>query len=543
MAHAYKLCQQIRRSYTDRIENTEELKTGIKKSLLRLGILTEKVRGNVNRLEKGVVETGQQPMVMGGPSLILNKIAYTYTLSTLGEDGFVPLFYVADYDGIHSELLNIRIPSPSIRGLLISYPADEEYKDAPIYELPNPPEKWLRENLERVAGNYRMLLNEVGKRKQERAQMNLEHCFTIIKNAYYSTDSVSDFATKILGSIVNIEADMGIPFLISSEPEIRRLFQPGYEILLSEPNRTKFLKASNHAVEEIKAAGYNPQIGYRGREYVPFFLECKTEGCHRRRIEVKYHKKAGGNAEIMGKCPKCREVYIFDFDAENPDLTEIINRITPRVDSRQIIIDSVVPVLAHVGGPGETGYYSEVIPGAKAMGIQFPVYLRYNRTWYNTPWNEKLSRELERKDVPTILSEDLFQALSIWIDARNNEDNRKMKEAHNKIRKSIMDTYGKLIDKKRQLEEEIKETKSLLNKAEERQRYTKNMQEKQKLLQKLEMYLSWAFGRFTPEKFGQEVNWLWVDAGIVAGVGDILGMYLREYKKYTPNSSMFFVNL
>jgi hypothetical protein len=59
----------------------------------------------------------------------------------------------------------------------------------------------------------------------------------------------------------------------------------------------------------------------------------------------------------------------------------------------------------------------------------------------------------------------------------------------------------------------------------------------------IDNYLSWAFGRFSPEKFGQEVNWLWLDLAAAAGVSDLMGVYLRQYNRDTPNSSMYFVNI
>ena len=69
------------------------------------------------------------------------------------------------------------------------------------------------------------------------------------------------------------------------------------------------------------------------------------------------------------------------------------------------------------------------------------------------------------------------------------------------------------------------------------------MREKQKISHAIGVYLSSAFGRFSPERFGQEVSWSWLDLATVAGVGDLLGVFLRQYNKHTPVSSMFFSNL
>jgi len=124
----------------------------------------------------------------------------------------------------------------------------------------------------------------------------------ILKSAYYSTDNVSGFSTKILGSLLNLEADLGTPIYWFSMPETRQLFIDGYELLLKEPNRSKFIIASNEAAEKVESAGYRSQIGLRGMDYVPFFLECMNTDCRRMRLELKYYREEGSNtATLVGK--------------------------------------------------------------------------------------------------------------------------------------------------------------------------------------------------------------------------------------------------
>ena len=544
MMEAYEVLRDVRRKYRAAPEDIEDLKRAMKRQLKGLGILTSKVEESIDRLEHGVVEAGQQPMCLGGPSLILNKIAYARSLCDLGGDGFVPLFYVADYDGVQPELLNIRVPNPSPRGLLISYPAGPEYEDSPIHMLPNPPEGWLKKTMEKIERNYHGLLRGSGPRVQERLLQNLAHALTVLKNAFYSTENVSDWSAKTLGSLLNIEADLGVPLISPSSPEIRRFFQPGYEQLLAEPNRSGFIEASNKAVGLIEEAGCRPQIGWRDDDYVPFFFECQTPGCNRRRVELKYHRKEGSStAVVAGRCTRCAEVYGFSFNAMNPDMSDLIDWISPRVDSRQVIADSAIPVLAHVGGPGETSYYAEVIPGVRPLGIPFPVYLRYTRAFYNTPWNEGYSEALKEKGYVTLMRDELFKALGLWVDARNNEDREKLAAAHLGIRAAIEDTYNRLLDRLQALESDVDAIKERLSEAEDRAPLIQNMRRKQRSSHEIKNYLSSAFGRFSPERFGQESSWAWLDLAIVSGLDDLLGVYMRQYNRYTPNSSMYFVNL
>jgi uncharacterized protein YllA (UPF0747 family) len=542
MAESYSYFEQIRSKYSTLSPDLERLKKAMKNKMRRLGVLTSKTVQNIDGLDKGVVETGQQPNCLGGPSFILNKITYIWTLSGLGSD-YVPLYYVGDYDSIQPELLNIRVPSPSARGMLITYPSPHEYDGAPISRLPNPDEEWFRKTVEKIESNYRGLLKGVEPAKQEKVLQNLSHVFTILKNAYYSTENVADLSTKIIGSIINLESDLGIPMLSATDPESRGIFQHGYERLLSEPNRSRFISASNEAVDLIDSLGYNVQIGKRSSEYAPFFLECQTPSCHGSRVEMKYKSSSTSTAGVDGKCPRCEQVYSYSFEVSKPDLSEIAAIITPRVDSRQIIVDSVIPVVAHVGGPGETSYYAEVIPGAQALDLPFPTYTRYARVFYNTPWNEIVAKTLVKNDYPTLMKNELFKAIADWVEARKDNNLENIAKAHSEIRGVIDGTFQTLTNAKTNLESASEEIKRHLGNPSTRAAFLQEMKTKQAQVQILDNYLSYAFGHYAPEKYGQEVSWSWIDLALSSGIGDIIGAYKRLYSGLTPNSTVFFVNL
>ena len=97
----------------------------------------------------------------------------------------------------------------------------------------------------------------------------------------------------------------------------------------------------------------------------------------------------------------------------------------------------------------------------------------------------------------------------------------------------------KLVD----LEAGIARVKERLREPGDRRPLIAEMKKLQGEAQVIDNYLSWAYGRFSPEKFGQEVNWLWLDLAAATGVEDLMGAYLRQYSRDTPNSSMFFVNI
>jgi hypothetical protein len=542
MAECHGYFGEVREKYGVLLPELEGLKKAIKGQMRGLGILTSRVSERIDSLDGGAVETGQQPNCLGGPSFIFNKITYISVLAGLG-GGYVPLYYVGDYDRVQAELLNIRVPSPSARGMLITYPSPPEYEGAPIRRLPNPNEEWLRKTLEKIGSNYHGLLKGVEPAKQEKVLQNLSHVLTIIRGAYYSTENVADFSTKILGTVVNLEADMGVPMLSATDPAIRGFFRHGYEVLLSEPNRSSFVRASNGAVDFIEGLGYRAQIGKRSMDYVPFFLECQTPGCHGSRVELKYKAGSGSTASVEGKCPRCEQAYNYSFLTGKPDIEEIANIITPRVDSRQIVVDSVIPVVAHVGGPGETSYYAEVIPGASQLGIPFPIYTRYARVFYNTPWNEVAGRGIEAKGYTPLSRRELFDALAGWVEAKKANNIEAIAQAHANIRKDIDETYTTLSKAKVDTESEIDAIKRRLGEPSTRTALMQEMKTKQALAQELDGYLSYVFGHFAPEKYGQEVSWAWIDLALVSGIGENVEIYKRVYGGWTPNSTVFYVNL
>jgi hypothetical protein len=183
-----------------------------------------------------------------------------------------------------------------------------------------------------------------------------------------------------------------------------------------------------------------------------------------------------------------------------------------------------------------------VIPAVKQLKIPFPVFLRYTRAFYNTPWSEKIADEIKMRRYRTVLNDGLFNSLGKWVEARNNNEGHRLAEAHRDIREVILSSYKELLESLQKLENDIDGIKKKLSEAEDRKPLIDELRKKQKEANEIEHYLSVAYGRFSPEKFAQEVSWAWIDLALTSGVRDLLGVYCRIYNEHTPNSSMFFVN-
>jgi hypothetical protein len=58
----------------------------------------------------------------------------------------------------------------------------------------------------------------------------------------------------------------------------------------------------------------------------------------------------------------------------------------------------------------------------------------------------------------------------------------------------------------------------------------------------IERYLSWVYGQYTDEKFGQESSWSWIEWAINSGLHDLFGPYDRTYDSELNNGSTVFIN-
>ncbi|UCH04945.1 MAG: bacillithiol biosynthesis BshC, partial [Candidatus Thorarchaeota archaeon] len=461
-----------------------------------------------------------------------NKAATATKIANLSQEGnpqLTSFFFIADYDIVQPELTNIRTPNAGQEGNLVSFPVKEGHEHSPVSALPLPDSDWYAQVEESIRAGYRPLVKPLASQTRLLIEERLEQALSLTRWAYDNSSTLGQWAERILGRLLNVEGNLGIPILPGSDERIRSLLVEGFEFLLGKENRERFLKAHEEATSLIVENGFKPGIGERNDAYVPFFYECPGEGCNKARIDLSY-QVAKGTAELTGKCPSCGDRVAIETDANRPDLSEVSNQLSPRVDTRQIAVDAVLPVVAHVGGPGEVAYYAQVIPAANEMDIPFPLLLRYPRVYFNTPWNEGLAGTLKEKGFPTLHSPEMFKATGQIGRFRKKKDYEKMNSALESFETLLKDSLASLNQKHKEMSHE-KPGKALKTSDDH-------------LMTKLEVerYLSWVYGQFTQEKIGQEVTWSWIEWVINSGFADLFGPYFRAYVAEMKNGSTYFVN-
>ncbi len=523
-------------SYKDMLWHIPEKMNSLKKALIesnkKLGSLTPKVRENIERLDIGAVESAHQAVVMGGPVYILNKATTAAQVASLATDKGVPLtpfFCVADYDTVQSELTNIRTPLMGRDGNLISLPVPQGFENSPVSVLPLPENDWLSQAEEDIRSNYRPMFKNLEQRARTLFEERLEQSLAIIRSAFYNSKTLGEWAERIMAHLFNVIGDLGIPLLIASEKAIRNLLVEGMEFLLAKENRERFLKTFDEMTDLIEAHGYEPGIGRRGSDYVPFFYECPNPGCNNSRTELHY-EDLGNTAILTGKCPSCSELIEIETSTDSPYLGEIAAQLSPRVDTRQILIDTLIPTVAHIGGPGETAYYAQVIPSTRSMGIPFPLFIKYPRVYFNTPWNEEIAKGLEDESIEVLHSKDMFGLMGQISKSRRKSQFDEMNEQLVALKRLILNTHASLNESLQNINNKIAQASG---DAHEKLQF-------QKL--DLERYMSWQFGQYAENKLGQESSWAWIEWAINSGFSDLFGPFERAYIGPMKNGATVFVN-
>ncbi len=515
--------------------HTEDRLTKLENTLRRinreLGSLTPKVEMNIKNLHNGAIEAGHQSVVLGGPAFILNKAATVERVAVLNstdEHTFASYFFVADYDVVQNELTHIRTPLMGSGGTVVTIPVPEGFEHSPVSMIPLPGYSWYEEAEESIKAGYRPLFKVLEGSSRSLFEERLEECFSVVRHAFINSTSLGDWAARILASLFNIHGNLGLPLLSASDGEIRELLAFGMELLLQKENRLKFIRAHEYASSLIESRGYETGIGRRRNDYVPFYYECSNGSCNRSRTELSYIDR-GTRALLQGKCPSCGEKVEIEIDAVSPDLSEVARFLSPRVDTRQLIIDTSFPIVTHVGGPGETAYYAQVIPIAREIGHPFPLYVKYPRVYYNTPWSERLGKELQGLGYPILHRPEMFRPLGKIARFRKKGRIEEMNEHLHALAQIIDETYFKLNDVLNRLSDDINQ---------------KNHASSEELQRKmdLERYLSWAFGQYTEGKISQESSWAWIDWAINAGFADLFGPYERAYVEGMRHGAKYFVN-
>lgn len=551
-AEAVQFSQPIARSYSkgqtplfteDRVETLLQAITGLH---IEHGMMTSKVKAMLKKLTQNlaVVEAGHQPAVLGGPGFVINKMAAISRLAAL--QNAVPVMFVGDHDHEQKELTVAHLPSPGPRGLTFSLQIPREYRNSPLHALPLPPKKWLEKVCKRIESTYHELVASQPKQDRMLYAQKVESILDLLSQTFAQASNLADWTLRLWMRITNFNQDCVILFQAFSQPKIRTLMLPAFEYLLKKSNRHRFVAAINQAAQQLQSIGYQPGIGHRSDDFVPFLLECPTNGCHRTRLEPTLKENPSTTSvQLTAFCPKCKENHILEVSESKPDLIPWQDYLSPRVDTRAFLVQTFTPVTLHVGGAGETSYHAQVSPALAAVKCVVPVFFRYTRLFYGNPWTRKLADKLQKEKLEPLLPVKLWTYQSA-VETNGCEKNAGVvRSLYAACSEYIRDTYDKLLDVEARIEQE-RETLIAEQRGTTDPTSRSQLQAQVGFLtrrrQLLQAYLSQMFGRYSQERFGQEVSFTWIDLGISFGVDQLSAKLSNHYRPFTPAAATFYIH-
>ncbi len=507
--------------------------------------LTPQVKENLVKLEeqRAVIEAGHQPALLGGPGFVINKIAAITKLASFHQA--IPIMFVGDHDHEQKELTVIHLPSPGPRGLTFSLNVPREYKMSPMHVLPCPPKEWLKQATAKITSTYHELVAGSAKKHLNRYEERAAVIQNLLETTFSQSQTISEWTTRLWMRIVNQSQDSGVLFQVFSDSKIRELMLPAFEYLLTDSNRQPLIHALNESAMKLEQLGFEPGIGRRAEDYVPFHIECPTSGCNRTRLDPTLTTNTSGTkTTVSAECPKCKTSHSIEVKTSAPDLTDWKMFLSPRVDTRAFLVQSFTPVILHIGGAGETSYHAQVSPALHSNKSIVPIFFRYTRLYYENPWTNHTANRLSNEKLAPLNHEEL-QCFESAINTGYDEENTGVVQSlFAASQEHISDTAGQLISAESQIEKERNEIiirqRETTNPS-HRKEYQTQIGTLTRRRQALQTYLSQMFGRFSAERLGQEVSYIWIDAAMSLDPMQHFTRLLSHYREYTPSSATFYL--
>ncbi|MFX1501440.1 MAG: hypothetical protein ACFFDH_10810 [Promethearchaeota archaeon] len=473
-----------------------------------------------------VLEVSHQPKFLGGERFLFNKIACGAAFTNLDEK-IIPIFYIADYDKVHAELIKTKFSqwnSPNGFSISIDPEIEKKFLDKGIKTLPLPSVTYLAELLQEIRKKFinsisSCLDNNWHKKLLEE---RLEEALRLIKYAHNTAQNYTDWFINIIGTISNIIFDHGYLFISASDLEYKKLLTPFYEALLE--NQGKYVNIYMNLQNQFLEHNILSPLREIRYDFVPFFYECNTEHCYCQRLDLTCQDYTS-MIHVKCKCNNCGNLIDFSLEKDNPDLSEHVSSLTPRVESRQYLVSKTIKPAIHIAGTGETRYYTMAIPLIRHFdkNISLPVIYFYNKLTMNTFMTRKLEQDIVKLNVPHFLEniKSLMKTLGKF-NSLINKPNDKFLE-----REKIIDIFVNFKSYLMQIETILMEYQS------------KDIASDEKNI--ISSYLSNMFGKISKEKHGQEVVFHWLDLCLKNGFSNFFSDYLRIYKPWLPPGMEIFL--
>ena len=222
-------------------------------------------------------------------------------------------------------------------------------------------ENWLSRKLNSLGHFFKSFRLDVHV-DDKALRQNFEDFWGIVEEAYARARSFSDFNGFVMSRVVN--QAWGYDTLFCRFSECEQIFDRALCSLLS-----RFEEYSRHVKEAIELSA-GVQRGVYEHEYdtIPFWYHCDC-GSKARLLAEQQSQSLFGH----GNCLHCGKEHEIDLGPkEEPNISEILPRISIRSLPMPLIFFEGLKVCCYVGGIGGTEYLRQAKYVAENMGMTFP---------------------------------------------------------------------------------------------------------------------------------------------------------------------------
>ncbi|MHA2390557.1 MAG: hypothetical protein ACXAEX_01195 [Promethearchaeota archaeon] len=496
----------------------------------KYNLLTEKAKKNLDNYltddNSLILEVSHQPKFLGGERFLFNKIACGAAFTNFN-NSVIPIFYIADYDKVHSELIKTKFSqsnSPNGFSISIKPEIEREFLGMSIKNLPLPSVSYLLEQFQEIRKKYVNSINSCldDNWHKKLLEERLEEALRLIKIAHNNANNYTDWFINIIGTISNIIFDQGYLFISASDLEYKKLLTPFYEALLK--NQNKYVEIYTDLNKMFIERNIRPPLRDIRHNFVPFFYECESEQCHCKRLELTCEDYPS-MIHVKSRCNHCGNLLDFSLERNNPDLSEYVSFFTPRVESRQYLVSKTIQPVIHIAGTGETRYYTMAIPLIRRFdkNISLPVIYFYNKVTMNTFITRKLEQNIIKFNIPRFLEN--IKGLMKNLGNFNRLVNKSKESVPERVK--ILEILSNFQSYMRQIENILVDIQLTDITPED-----KNI---------ISSYLCNMFGKISKEKHGQEAVFHWVDLCLKNGLSNLFNDYFRFYRPWLPPGNEIFL--
>ncbi len=310
-----------------------------------------------------VIVTGQQPGLLTGPLYTIHKAISAILLARrLSENSGVkclPVFWIGADDHDFEEVRTAHLLTRHHESLALRYEPDEPVQGMLLYNIP-------------VSPSLHELIDEAARQASGSEFGGAVAAF--LHESLDASDSLADWFGRIMARMFQ-----GTPLVLFSPylPAARRAARPVLEKEIREPLLSTRL--ANEAGARLRKLGYAPQV-IKNETECGFFLEM---GGWRRKVLYEQ-----GRYHIPDEHISCTVDEMLTMLRAAPE------RFSPNVLLRCPVRRAVLPAVAYVAGPGETGYWGQTKALFEAAGYPMPVVYPRIRCVLSTAKVNKLRAKL-----------------------------------------------------------------------------------------------------------------------------------------------------